>query len=161
MKPSVKQLLRQAKDAGFTRLRWPSRILQSVESQANKKGDHSASIAAGSLDKYNAGRHLSPLAVACPADACIGLPGGRARLILVNDHRRWPTVGAPIPCVHLHMHAASTRCPSNSDQPHAAARLTAGRRYLSRRYLFLLRAQGMRLLPAAHWLHMQQFYPSE
>jgi len=40
-----------------------------MESQANKKGDHSASIAAGSLDKYNAGRHLSPLALACPADA--------------------------------------------------------------------------------------------
>jgi len=38
-----------------------------MESQANKKGDHSASIAAGSLDKYNAGRHLSPLA---PSRAC-------------------------------------------------------------------------------------------
>ena len=58
MKPSVKQVLRQAKDAGFTRLRWPRRILQSMESQANKKGVRSASIAAGSLDKYNAGRHL-------------------------------------------------------------------------------------------------------
>ena len=53
MKPSVKQVLRQVKDVGFTR-----RILQSMESQANKKGVRSASIAAGSLDKYNAGRHL-------------------------------------------------------------------------------------------------------
>jgi len=61
MKPSVKQVLRQAKDAGFTRLRWPSRILQSVESQANKKGDSiSASIAAGSLDKCRPASTLAP-----------------------------------------------------------------------------------------------------
>jgi len=63
MKPSVKQVLRQAKDAGFTRLRWPRRILQPVESQANKKGDSiSASILqpVESLDKCRPASTLAP-----------------------------------------------------------------------------------------------------
>ena len=91
MKPSVKQVLRQAKDAGFTRLRWPSRILQSVESQANKKGDSiSASIAAGSLDKCRPASTLAP-PLMTSWSASTGTSRVSRRLACPHGH----TVGAP------------------------------------------------------------------